>query len=100
MVLHPIHSRSHNAVLLTRVKNKSAPFASTNTVYSIDDRIWLLMLERKKALRLEPEETRAEREQTQREEAEADEELQKIHRAIRYATEDIREARGPGEKHD
>ena len=62
-------------------------FSSTDTVYSIDDRIWLLMLERKKALKLESPQTRKEREETQSEEAEDDPELTRIHQAIRYATE-------------
>jgi hypothetical protein len=45
------------------------------------------MIERKRALKEEPEATRREREEIEADECEDDEELQKIYRAIRDATE-------------
>jgi hypothetical protein len=62
-------------------------FRISHTVYDIDDRIWLLMIDRKRALKEEPEATRREREEIQADEREDDEERQKIDRAIRDATE-------------
>jgi len=55
------------------------------------------MVERKKALLHEPPELRREREEIQSDEAEGDEELIKIHQAIRCATEDTTGFDGPGQ---
>ena len=62
-------------------------FRSSNTIYDLDDRIWILMVERINALQLETPEARQEREEIQWGDAEGDEDLTRIYQAIRYGTE-------------